>query len=167
MTSNLCFNRSVALNASATCQTSEHAASHRRVSIARSRSMPLPLQRNKLRLFPARSFNRSVALNASATYLHPYCIHEGRQVSIARSRSMPLPLCGNLFHRLSYGVSIARSRSMPLPPWYNSKINDTNITVSIARSRSMPLPPTLTDSTSNGTDGFQSLGRAQCLCHSR
>ena len=39
------------------------------------------------------------------------------------------------------------------------------LTVSIARSRSMPLPPNNKICSSMSSSGFQSLGRAQCLCH--
>ena len=62
-------------------------------------------------------------------------------------------------------VSIARSRSMPLPRsqrfcWISEGV------VSIARSRSMPLPQKDTAFQMQLLQ-FQSLGRAQCLCHSK
>ena len=62
-------------------------------------------------------------------------------------------------------VSIARSRSMPLPPYQKTGSSSTNMAVSIARSRSMPLPRIIFVLYFGIDTTFQSLGRAQCLCH--
>src|SRR6266567_3856010 len=86
------------------------------------------------------TFNRSVALNAFATLL------QGR----ASSRTSQL--------------SIAQSRSMPLPHLRDRKALRDNLELSIAQSRSMPLPRKRLF-VSGVTRNFQSLSRAQCLCH--
>src|SRR5438105_789902 len=92
-------------------------------------------------IMPEETFNRSVALNAFATDREGACSDRRGSLSIAQSRSMPLP------------------RS------HGTKATDIDNLLSIAQSRSMPLPPSSYLMRSRETFIFQSLSRAQCLCH--
>ena len=86
-----------------------------------------------------RCFNRSVALNASATF-PTFLLDFGR---CGFNRSVALNASATKRHGISNAI----------------------VTVSIARSRSMPLPLKTDSSGSPQIFKFQSLGRAQCLCH--
>ena len=137
-----CFNRSVALNASATWTMNGNSMEMGSVSIARSRSMPLPLQPIATELPISSSFNRSVALNASATH----CVRKGRH-PLVRFQSLGRAQC--LCHNKKRLTRVC-------PPLAFQSLG-----------RAQCLCHKLKIRTSHHRQAmFQSLGRAQCLCHS-